>query len=231
MSRSFTVCIPAGGIGSRMNAEVAKQFLELAGKPIMAHSLSVFDTLSACRRIVIAAVDIKAVNEMLDQYPMETETIVVEGGETRQESVRNALAACDNENEIVMIHDAVRPCVTQEQIMRVLDAVSLHGAAMLALAARDTIKRVHNGFVEETLDREEIWMAQTPQGAPQNILVRAIQEAQDAGFTATDDASVIEQTGLKVAVVEGSIENIKITTREDIAIAEAILRQRDQSVV
>jgi len=226
ISVSFTACIPAGGVGRRMNASAPKQYLEIAGKPILIHTLSLFDSIERCRRIVVSAVDMEETIQMLEKHPFNTEIAIVPGGATRQQSVLRALNACDEEDDIVLIHDAVRPCISEDHVLMVCDAVMEHGAAMLALQARDTIKRVEDGYVSATLDRGGIWLAQTPQGAPLHVLKQAFEDAVAAGFSGTDDASLLERIGVRVAVVEGSPENIKITSPEDIAVAEMILNRR-----
>ena len=152
---------------------------------------------------------------------------VVAGGEERQDSVRVGLAAVGADAEIVLVHDAVRPFLTTDMIRRVVEAAGRHGAAIVAIPMRDTVKRVGNGgLIQETVDRAPLWLAQTPQAARRAVLQDAHRKAQQDGFRGTDEAQLVERIGHPVAIVEGSTENIKITRPEDLLIGEAILAGR-----
>lgn len=212
-----------------MATSLPKQYLDIAGKPVLAHALAVFDALPQCSRIIIAAGDRALLAEVLEKYPLSTACSIVDGGARRQDSVANMLTACpDSDDAVILIHDAARPCVSADHVLEVVDAIVEHGAALLALPVRDTVKRVHGHDVISTLDRGEIWLAQTPQGARLGMLRRAFQLAAKHARTGTDDAELLEQAGYTVKVVQGSNENIKITFREDIEIAAAVLRSRER---
>ena len=210
-----------------MGASRPKQYLDVAGKPVLAHTLAVFDALPQCSRIIIAAGDRTLLAEVLDSYPVSTACTIVDGGPRRQDSVANMLTACpDNDDAVILVHDAARPCVSESQVLEVVHTIVEHGAALLALQVRDTVKRVHGRNVVATLDRGEIWLAQTPQGARLGTLRRAFDLAAKQAFNGTDDAEILEQAGYTVKVVRGSNENIKITFRDDIEIAASVLRTR-----
>ena len=220
---SFSVCIPAAGLGRRMGADTPKQYLPLLGKPVIAHTITAFDALEECEEIILAVDDEAAARAALDGLVTRAPLRLLRGGARRQDSVANAIAAVEDDNRIVLVHDAARPCVTSDQIRAVARAAAAHGAALLALPARDTIKEVHAGRVRATLDRTVIWLAQTPQAARAGLLRVAFAEAARRGIEATDDVSLVEAMGIPVIAVEGSPGNIKITTPEDMVVAEAIL--------
>lgn len=221
----FTVCIPAAGSGSRMRSDIPKQYLNLAGKPILAHVIAIFDAIPSCSGIVIAG-EPERLSALLQSFPARTGICIVQGGTSRQESVANMLAVTGPDDGIVLVHDAARPCVDAADVMSLVAAVASHGAAILATPASDTVKRVRDGAVISTLDRDEIWLAQTPQGARAGLLRHAMDEAIRRGIRATDEAALLESDGIRVHVVRGSSANLKITTPEDVPIAEAIIRER-----
>jgi 2-C-methyl-D-erythritol 4-phosphate cytidylyltransferase len=221
----FTVCIPSAGSGSRLGAFLPKQYLDIAGKPVLAHTLAVFEALSECEQIMIATDNGTLVEQILKKYPVTTRLTIVSGGLQRQDSVANMLTACaDNDDSIVLVHDAARPCITGVQVREVVRAIAEHGAALLALPARDTVKQVQGDEVIRTLIRDEVWLAQTPQGARLGMLRHAFQLAGQQAFVATDEAELLERAGYSVKAVPGSAANIKITYQEDIRLAEALLR-------
>ena len=209
--------LPAAGLGTRMAGPQPKQFLELAGVPILIHSLRAF-----------AAVE--RVQAQVAEYGFASRATVVEGGENRQESVAHALAAIKAEgDDIVLVHDAVRPLIDAATIERTIDAVAEYGAAIVGLPAVDTIKQVertaHGALITATIPREFIVLAQTPQGFRYGLLRKALTEAMADGFVGTDEASVVERAGHSVAVVPGSPVNLKITQPGDLELAEFYLRQ------
>ena len=233
------VIIPAAGLGTRMAAPSAKgppskQFKELGGVPILVQTLQKFAENGAVNEIVIALRknEIAGFREQLEkQFPniARKNVKLVEGGEHRQNSVANALAAiAADRDDIVLVHDAVRPFVTAEIISGVIDAAQKQGAAIAGWPAVDTIKQVdrtaEGAIVTATIPREHVVMAQTPQGFRYSILKKAFDEATADGFVGTDEASVIERSGQPVAVVMGSPRNIKITTPADMELAEFYLK-------
>lgn len=231
--------LPAAGIGTRMAASQPKQFLELQGLPILIHSLRAYAAVPriasiyvAVRRSEIERVE-SQVSEFADQFPFAGRIHVVEGGDSRQESVANALAALPSrDDDIVLVHDAVRPLIDIATIERTIDAVIEHGAAIVGLPAVDTVKQVertaHGALVTSTIPREFVVLAQTPQGFRCGLLKRAFAEAAADGFVGTDEASVVERAGLAVAVVPGSPVNLKITQPGDLALAEFYLQRQAQ---
>jgi 2-C-methyl-D-erythritol 4-phosphate cytidylyltransferase len=225
--------IPAAGSGTRFGGALPKQFIELAGAPILVHTLRRF---VACAEIgaVVVALPIDKVAEFQEQiknFALSKPIFCVNGGAERSDSIFNALAAvADLKPEIVAVHDAVRPFVTPAQIAAVIAKAKEVGAAILALPATDTIKEVDNGLIQRTLDRRRIWRAQTPQAFRYELLLRANREAHAAGLPSaltTDDALLVERLGVPIAVVEGSPHNIKITAPEDLVLAETLLTQNE----
>jgi 2-C-methyl-D-erythritol 4-phosphate cytidylyltransferase len=214
-----------------------KQFLILDGLPILIHSLRAFAAVKRVTAIYVAVrkPEIERVEAQIAEYASEHgfagRVKVVEGGDIRQESVSNALTALPAQpDDIVLVHDAVRPLIDIATIDRTIDAVAQFGAAIVGLPAVDTIKQVertaHGALITSTIPREYVVLAQTPQGFRFGILQRAFAEAAADGFVGTDEASVVERAGVPVAVVHGSQVNLKITQPGDLELAEFYLRQR-----
>ncbi|HXS78121.1 MAG TPA: 2-C-methyl-D-erythritol 4-phosphate cytidylyltransferase [Terracidiphilus sp.] len=225
--------LPAAGLGTRMAGPQPKQFLSLDGVPILIHSLRAFASVDRVKAIYVAVrkTELDRVQAQVADHGFAGRVHVVEGGNTRQESVVHALNALPAEEEdIILVHDAVRPLIDKATIDRTIDAVAEHGAAIVALPAVDTIKQVertaHGAIITSTIPREFIVQAQTPQGFRFGLLQKAMTGAVEDGFVGTDEASVIERAGLPVAVVHGSQVNLKITQPGDIELAEFYLRQR-----
>lgn len=220
--------IPAAGSGARFGGQIPKQFVEIAGAPIIIHTLRRFDECDEIGAMVIALRqdELERFKLSLPRYDIRKPVRLVAGGAERSDSILNALgAASEFQPEIVAIHDAVRPFVTPEQISSVIARAREIGAAILALPATDTIKEVENGLIRRTIDRRRIWRAQTPQAFRRELLLRANEEARATNLPSamvTDDAFLVEHLGLPVAVVEGSASNIKITAPEDLALVEKI---------
>jgi len=211
-----------------------KQFLALNGLPILIHSLRAFALVKRVTAIYVAVrkTEIERVQAQVSEYGGFADRVrVVEGGDNRQESVSHALAALPAAaDDIVLVHDAVRPLIDAATIDRTIDAVTEFGAAIVGLPAIDTIKQVertaHGALVTSTIPREFVVLAQTPQGFRYGLLQKAFAEATADGFVGTDEASVVERAGLPVAVVHGSQVNLKITQPGDLELAEFYLRQR-----
>jgi 2-C-methyl-D-erythritol 4-phosphate cytidylyltransferase len=231
--------VAAAGVGKRMGHHIPKPYLHLAGKPILAHTLKIFETMPEIRQItvVVHPEDLDFCQDnVIAQYNFKKVLRLVPGGKERQDSVYHALKALKNEEEleIVLVHDGVRPFVTQDQVRHVIDAARRHGSAVLGLPAQDTLKRVSaGGRVHQTLERADIWQIQTPQAFQASILWKAFTEAYSRNFYGTDEASLLEELNLSVAVVPGSPFNLKITTPDDLLLAEAIfsLRRRKKKCV
>ena len=227
------VILPAAGLGTRMAGPQPKQFLTLDGVPILIHSLRAFAAVQRVNSIYVAVrkPEVERVQTQIAEFGFADRVHVVEGGDNRQESVSHALAALPAAPEdIVLVHDAVRPLINAATIERTIDAVAEFGAAIVGLPAVDTIKQVertaHGALITATIPREYIVLAQTPQGFRCELLRRAFAEAAADGFLGTDEASLVERAGTPVAVVHGSQVNLKITQPGDLELAEFYLRQR-----
>src|SRR5271155_5620503 len=227
--------MPAGAKGKQKKAPPSKQFTELGGTPILIHTLRKFaavDTVNeiwiALRENEIAGFRAGLESEAKDVLKKKVEFVV--GGEHRQQSVENALnAVAAAADDIVLVHDAVRPLVSREIIQEVIDAAEKYGAAIAALPAVDTVKQVERtadgALIKATIPRAGIVMAQTPQGFRYGVIKKAFDEASADGFLGTDEASLVERSGHEVAVVMGSPRNIKITARADMELAEFYLKK------
>jgi 2-C-methyl-D-erythritol 4-phosphate cytidylyltransferase len=209
-----------------------KQFLGIGGVPVLVRSVQAFLEVPRVNAIYVAvrAHERERLEAQMKEYGLDNRVKVVEGGDNRQESVSNALAAVECiEEDIVLVHDAVRPLIDPATIERTIDAIVKHGAAIVGLPAVDTIKQVERtadgAIVTSTIPRERVVLAQTPQGARCGLLLRAFREAEADGFAGTDEASVLERAGIEVAVVAGSARNFKITQPGDIELAEFYLAQ------
>lgn len=221
--------IPAAGIGQRMQQDTPKPYLLLAGRPILAHTLKVFEDTPEVYEVtvVVHPEDLEHCREdVIAPFGFKKVLRLVPGGKERQDSVYNALKVLQSEEdlEIILVHDGVRPFITPEHIRQVIQAARKHGAAILGWPAQDTLKRVNSkGEVQETLERRCIWQIQTPQAFQTGLLWRAFLEAYGRDFYGTDEASLVEALGHPVVVVTGSAVNLKITTPEDLRLAEAVL--------
>jgi 2-C-methyl-D-erythritol 4-phosphate cytidylyltransferase len=222
--------VPAAGRGLRMGGSVPKQYLSIGGEPLIVQSLRILQAAPVVGQIILAVPsgDIEyCQHEIVLRHRFTKVTKVVAGGAERQDSVRHALAQVPSETDIVLIHDAVRPFVTQRMIEEVVAASWKEGAAIIALPMRDTVKQVRTDrMIERTVDRTPLWLAQTPQAFRRDWIETAHRNAHAEGVRATDDAFLVEWLGYSVAVVEGSGENIKVTRPEDLVIGEAILASR-----
>lgn len=220
--------IVAAGKGKRMGTTVSKQFLPLGGKEILAHTVAVFEQTASIRDciLVTGADSLTDVAEMKKQYGWKKITAIVAGGAERQDSVWNGLQQLAEDVEIVMIHDGVRPFVTEEILQNAIHTVAERGSCVAGVPVKDTIKICdEEQMAVATPERSTLWQIQTPQTFQKDVLIRAYRHARESGFLGTDDASLVERDGGRVQVIEGSYRNIKITTREDILIGEAFLKE------
>jgi 2-C-methyl-D-erythritol 4-phosphate cytidylyltransferase / 2-C-methyl-D-erythritol 2,4-cyclodiphosphate synthase len=222
--------IPAGGAGKRLKAQKAKQYLLLDGVPVLVHTLKVFQQAKVIDEIILVLPpdDVASAQEQLiNKYGLTKITAVVAGGKERQDSVRNGFAAITGECDIVIIHDAVRPFVTKEMINQVVAAVKSFEAASVGVKAKDTIKETKkDNLVAATIPRQNLWLTQTPQAFKFDLLKKAYTAAYRDKYYGTDDASLVERIGAKVIMIEGCYENIKITTPEDLILAEALMKKK-----
>jgi 2-C-methyl-D-erythritol 4-phosphate cytidylyltransferase len=209
-----------------------KQFLSVGGVPVLVRSLKAFLEVPRVDAMCVAvrASERERVEAQIEEFALGPRVRVVEGGDSRQESVGNALAVLESsDDDLVLVHDAVRPLIDSATIERTIDAVEKHGAAIVGLPAVDTIKQVERtaegAIITATIPRERVVLAQTPQGARVSLLRRAFAEAEADGFAGTDEASLLERAGIEVAVVPGSAKNFKITQPGDIELAEFYLKQ------
>jgi 2-C-methyl-D-erythritol 4-phosphate cytidylyltransferase len=227
--------IPGAGSGERLAASENKPFLLLGDKPLLVHTVQRFQESPEIDEIVLVvrAKDIPQAETLVAEYRLGKVVAVVEGGDRRQDSVYCGLKELEGRGiAYVLVHDAVRPFLDSFRIHEIIRVAKEHGAAVLAIQPKDTIK-LSNGtpFVQKTLDRTRLWAVQTPQCFSMEVLMKAYDSAIKDEFLATDDSSLVERLGVNVRIVEGSYDNIKITTPEDLELAEMILRRHSSSTV
>jgi 2-C-methyl-D-erythritol 4-phosphate cytidylyltransferase len=232
MMKADAVIVSAGK-GLRFTEGKKKQFYFLEGKPILAHTLDKFETCSLIRsvRLVVGQEDMDyCLKEIVEKYRFQKVSKIVPGGKRRQESVKNGIDALPKDTEIVAIHDGVRPLVTQTMIEDSIHSAARYGAVVFAMPVKETIKMSNpDGTVLKTLDRESLWHIQTPQTFQVNVIREAHSRAEEDGFVGTDDASLVERLGGKVHILPGSYANIKITTPEDLWLANLFLKMNTPS--
>ncbi|SOC09013.1 2-C-methyl-D-erythritol 4-phosphate cytidylyltransferase [Ureibacillus xyleni] len=223
----YEVVLPAAGSGKRMGAGQNKLFLLLANKPILIHTLEVFQQDENCTGIWLAVKpeEREFIQQLLEQYSITKVKGLPNGGEERQHSVHSCIKEME-QVEIVLVHDAARPFITHEIIMRLVERAKEQGAAIAGVKAKDTMKKVRDGIIIETVDRESLWMIQTPQAFRFDLLAEAEDVAEKVGFLGTDEAMLVERLGYPVHIVEASYDNLKMTTKEDLVLGEAILKKR-----
>lgn len=226
MNKMFvSAIIPAAGFGLRMGGRREKQFLNLAGQPILIHTLKTFEKSDLINEIILVLPPHK-VKTFKRKYRFNKLGKVVPGGKTRQQSVGQGLKEVSPNCEFVVIHDGVRPLFTETLLKRVIRAARRYGAAIPVINCPDAIKFIEKGFVKTTPPREKLQLVQTPQVFEYKLLVKAHQKASRERFFASDDAGLIEYLGKKVKVIPGEEENIKITTPQDLQLARLILKKR-----
>ena len=220
----ITAIIPAAGSGERFGGK--KQLKRMGNRPLLFHTLQPFIASELITEIVVVVSkeDVYQVDRELKSTISVKTVKVVSGGNTRQQSVFNGLKATDKSSVLICVHDAVRPFVTETLIDKVIQACDQHDGVILAQPSTDTIKKVMNDQIFETLPRETIWRAQTPQVFAKQALLEALELAETGNILRTDEASLLERIGYQVGFVEGSPTNIKITTEEDWVFAEAIYK-------
>ncbi|MGH9775736.1 MAG: 2-C-methyl-D-erythritol 4-phosphate cytidylyltransferase [Candidatus Acidiferrales bacterium] len=236
MSRIVAI-VPAAGLGTRMGADKPKQYLELDGVPLVIFTLRRLAGSASITDFIIATrtEDLSTFQDRVSRARLGRPARVVAGGETRQHSVGNALAQVPGEVEIVVVHDAVRPFVTPEQVDRVISEARSRGAAILGIPAVDTIKEVKRAslpedvaLITQTIPRERVVLAQTPQAFSHALLKEAFAKAHEDGIVASDEAALVERMGRDVFVVLGSERNLKITRPADMDLARFYLEQEHQ---
>lgn len=218
--------IVASGKGTRMKGSMRKQYLDLSGRPVLAHSIMTFDSCGLVDEIflVIPKEDVEyCQNKILSLLDLNNQINLVCGGAKRQDSVYNGLKAITKNTDTVVIHDGVRPFIQPEEIEECILVSKKYGACILGTPVSDTLKRVDKSdIIETTLSRENIWLAQTPQVFRFDLILKAHETARRDGYVGTDDASLVERLGEDVKIINGGRFNIKITKKEDLAIAKAM---------
>lgn len=222
-SHNYAIIV-AGGSGSRMQATIPKQFLLLNGLPVLMHTIQAFFQSKSRPQIILVlpADTISYWEELCKQYNFDTPYKVVSGGTTRFHSVKNGLDAINDVDAVIAVHDAVRPLTSVQIIDNSFTQAAAHGNAVVAVKSRDSVRQVKNE-ISASLIRDEIYLVQTPQTFQYLQLKKAYEQPYDSKFT--DDASVVEKTGIAIKLIDGDYRNIKITFPEDIAIAELLLKQ------
>ena len=226
-----TAVIVAAGKGKRMGTEISKQFLPLCGKEILAHTVEKFEKAACIRDIILVTGGdaLQDVRQMVQEYGWKKIISVTEGGKERQDSVFLGLQQVPQDTEIVLIHDGVRPFVTEEILERSIAAAKETGGCVAGVPAKDTIKVCDaEGFAIATPNRSTLRQIQTPQTFRRKEILAAYEKAKADGFLGTDDASVAEHSGFPVRVIMGSYSNIKITTKDDLLIGAAFLKEETE---
>ena len=224
--------IPAAGSGERFGEE--KQFKVLSGRPLFFHTLKLFLQSDYIDEIIVAVPSANVDPTHRDVLSMSAgkPVKVVAGGTRRQDSVKNGIDVSDSDSTLVCIHDAARPFVTEDLIQRSISACEFADGAVVGVPSKDTVKFSENGLVKETLDREKIWLAQTPQCFHKNKLLQALYYAETENLTGTDESALMEAMGFSIKLVEGDSNNFKITTKDDWIRAEIVaVRQAQETVL
>ena len=222
-----TAIFPAAGASKRMGGVMNKNFLELAGEPILLRTLKTFSQVERVNFfiVIVAAHEVETVEKLLRGTKGIKSWVVTIGGSERQYSIANGLKLLPDDAEIILVHDAARPLISTRTINDVIDAAEKFGGAIAAVPSKDTIKIVDaEGFVKHTPPRSELVAVQTPQGFRREILLQAYEKAATENFLGTDDSSLAERLGVKIKIVASDYQNIKMTTPEDMTIAESFLR-------
>ncbi|MBR6729200.1 MAG: 2-C-methyl-D-erythritol 4-phosphate cytidylyltransferase [Clostridia bacterium] len=223
----FVSCIvAAGGSGSRMQADINKIFLEIGEAPVLAHTLTTLNNHPEIDELILVTAerDIPGCRDIAEEFNIDKLKVIIRGGATRQESVKNGLGEVSEQADMILVHDAARPLVSPKTIQEVIEGVLAHGAAAAGVPCKNTLKLTNSeGFIEATPDRSRLYEIQTPQGFKRDVILNAYAHAEANGITGTDDCYLAEQLGAPIKITEGDYRNIKITTPEDLILAEQIL--------
>lgn len=225
------VIIPAAGSGQRMGSAIKKPYIMLQGLPLLARTLRVFDAAAAIGQIIVTVhpgEEEYCLKQVVERYGIQKPVDIIAGGDRRQDSVGNGLAAVWETSDLIMVHDGARPFVTVEMITAALAETAAKRATTMAVPVKDTAALVSRGtgVIQRTLERDSLYLIQTPQTFERDLICKAHHRASAEGFSGTDDASLVERLGVPVSIISGSYDNIKITTQEDLLFAEAILHRR-----
>ena len=228
----YTVMMPAAGSGTRMGAGHNKLFLEIEGKTILAHTLSVFQQDPWCNGIILAVKESERslIEQIISVGQITKVKRLPEGGTERQHSVAACLTS-HTSGGIVLVHDAARPFIAQRVIHELVETAFESGAAVAGVKAKDTMKYVEDGVIVETADRERLWVIQTPQAFQYEVLEKVSRLAKEQSFLGTDEAMLAERAGQNVRIVESTYDNIKMTTPEDLAYGEFLLKKRNEETI
>ena len=226
-NKKCTAIITAAGSGKRMGSDQKKQFITLLGKPVIAYTLEKFQNTAEIDEIilVVSEDDIDFCrHEIVEKYGFTKVKSIISGGAERQESVYKGVMLAAESDGLILIHDGVRPFVRKSDIVKTAEAADEFGAAVLAVRVKDSLRSL-DGNISKSVPRENMWQVQTPQGFRSEIIVEAHKKAAEDGFLGTDDAVLAERLGYNIYLVEGSYDNIKITTPEDLVFSEAVLKK------
>jgi 2-C-methyl-D-erythritol 4-phosphate cytidylyltransferase len=226
MNKKISVIVPAAGAGLRMNSNRPKQYLELCDKPILVHTIETLQRTDSIEEIILVAPEDNleyVKSAIVELYRFTKVKSVVAGGTTRQKSVYNGMQEVSENIDFILVHDAVRPLIQPTKIDEMCQILEEHEAVVLGMPVKNTIKSIHDGFVDKTYPRENLWAIQTPQGMRASVFRNIMEKANTDGFEGTDEASVAENYKIKVKIIEGDYRNIKITTRDDLRVAETFL--------
>lgn len=227
----ISVIVAAAGMSNRMGSKINKQFISINNKPILAHTLEKFERCKYIDEIIVVAKEDEidyCRKEIVRRYNFNKVSKIVRGGKERQDSVYNGILALNERADIVLSHDGARPFVKMENIIDGIKGAFKHGACVVGVPVKDTIKVVGDGdIIDETPNRDMLWAAQTPQCFKKEIILEGYRRAIEDSYVGTDDSSFAERLGIDVKMIMGSYENIKITTPEDLIVAESILKDKD----
>lgn len=230
-NKYVSVIIAAAGMSNRMGSKMNKQFLAVGGKPILAHTIEKFENSKFIDEIILVSKEGETEycrKEIIKKYKFEKVSKIIKGGKERQDSIYNGLLALNEKTEIVLTHDGARPFISKENIRDGIKEVFKTGSCVVGVPVKDTIKIVgEDKNIEHTPPRATIWAAQTPQCFPREVIVKAYEKAIKEGYLGTDDSSLVERLGHRVKMIMGSYENIKITTPEDLVLAESLFKEKD----
>ena len=227
-----SIIIAAAGMSNRMGSKINKQFLLIDNKPILAHSIEVFNGLKFVDEIIVVSKEEEVEycrKEIVYRYGFNKVSKIVKGGKERQDSIYNGIISLNDETDIVLTHDGARPFIRKEAIIKGIEGAIEYGACVIGVPLKDTIKVVEEeGIVHHTPNRSLLWAAQTPQCFQVNLLKEGYEYAISEGIVGTDDSSLVEKKGYPVKMLMGNYDNIKITTPEDLIIAESFLKNNDR---
>lgn len=228
MNKNIIAVVPAAGLGKRLGPGTNKPFQMLLGKPLIVWTMEILEGCPEIKEIVpvLKVEDMDAGTELFDRYNFSKIRRIVKGGAERQDSVYNGLRELDGKADIVFIHDGARPFVSRDIVRNSISAIKGFDGVVVGVPVKDTIKEAEDGVIKKTLPRKPLWAVQTPQVFLYEPLMRAYNKAMEDKFYSTDDSALVERLGGRIKIIMGSYENLKITTPEDMVIAECLLKQR-----